>query len=525
MPGGYIAMYLRISDDDGDIGLEKRESISISNQRKVLLDFIKEDVTLAKYSVREFLDDGYSGVNFRRPGIQKLLKEVQEGNVECIIVKDLSRFGRNYVEAGDYIEQIFPFLGIRFIAVSDRFDSFENSGGIEVGFKNLIHDLYSKDLSQKIKSVKRMYQEKGGYCGGDVPYGYIYTGNKKTEAAKEIYLPDPEAANIVKRIFFMAANGKKVSEIAECLNEEGISIPGIYKNRTANQNYRIKNRTKNLWTNEHIRGIIQNEVYLGIYVCRKSTTVSPKEAVQNERTDYLKFENAHQGLVTKEVFDAAQKAIQTIGKRGRYKKDGNVPALQGKVKCGYCGYSMNYNGRSANKSYVCRMGKSCGSCLRINADVLERTVLDIVTAISAVIRRTEKREIIERSQEYLKSRKMREEQRILEMKAERYKTHRMLLYRQWKDGNMTKEKYIGEKNESIQKEAQCCEELWELERKLEQISDQEKVILSNPLDHFGDMRLFSKKHIDEWVERIDVYGIDRVEIRCKAEISGNLEKS
>ena len=102
---------------------------------------------LANYSVREFLDDGYSGVNLRRPGVQKLLKEVQEGNVACIIVKDLSRFGRNYIEVGDYIEQIFPFLGVRFIAVSDHFDSFENSGGIEVGFKNLIHDLYSKDLS------------------------------------------------------------------------------------------------------------------------------------------------------------------------------------------------------------------------------------------------------------------------------------------------------------------------------------------------------------------------------------------
>ena len=155
---GYVAKYLRISDDDVDVGKGKDESGSISNQRDVLQYFINNHEELSKYPVREFLDDGYSGVNFNRPGVQNLLKEVKENKVACIVVKDLSRFGRNYLEVGDYIEQIFPFLGVRCIAITDNYDSFKNSGGIEIGFKNLIHDMYSRDLS---KYLCRM----GDSCG------------------------------------------------------------------------------------------------------------------------------------------------------------------------------------------------------------------------------------------------------------------------------------------------------------------------------------------------------------------------
>lgn len=521
---GFIAMYLRISDDDNDIGEKKKESSSISNQRKVLWEYIKSNTVLANYSVREFLDDGYSGVNLRRPGVQKLLKEVQEGNVACIIVKDLSRFGRNYIEVGDYIEQIFPFLGVRFIAVSDHFDSFENSGGIEVGFKNLIHDLYSKDLSKKIKSVKWMQQEKGAYCGGDVPYGYVYSGNKETEAAKDIYIPDQEAAQIVKRIFNMAANGKKVSEIAKSLNEEGISTPGIYKNRTTKQNYRILNEKSNLWTSAHIREIIQDEVYIGTYVCRKSTTVRPRESVQNEQSEYLRFEDAHKRLVTKEIYEAAQKVIQTNGKRGRYKKGENAHVLQGKVKCGYCGYSMNYNSRTANKNYACRMGKSCGSQLRIIADELEQAVLEAALEMIPSSRQVDNGGNDGSCQNYLDSKKLREEQRILEMRAEHYKTSRMISYQRWKDGYITKEKYIEEKNESVQQESECITELNKLEQKLAQFAKQEKIVSSSRPEHLRNVQTLTKEMVGELIERIDVYGADKIEIVWKEGVKKGSEK-
>ena len=218
----YVAKYLRISDDDRDIDNIKEESISISNQRIVLQNFVNHHEELSMYPVKEFLDDGYSGVNFNRPGIKEVLREVREGNVYAIVVKDLSRFGRNYIEVGDYIEQIFPFMGVRFISISDNYDSFKNQAGIEIGLKNLIHDLYSRDLSKKIKSVKRLRQNEGVYNGGDVPYGYRRS-NKKGEN----YCPDPMAAEVVKDIFRLALEGREPAYIAKYLNQKGICTPGV----------------------------------------------------------------------------------------------------------------------------------------------------------------------------------------------------------------------------------------------------------------------------------------------------------
>lgn len=198
----YIAEYMRISDDDRNLGnnKEKEESNSIGNQRKILQDFIRNHQELSEYLVKEFFDDGFSGVNFNRPGIKALLEEVREGKINCIIVKDLSRFGRNYIEVGDYLEQIFPFMGVRFISVNDHFDSARQFGGIEIGFKNLMHDLYSRDLSKKIKIVKKLYHERGIFSGGDAPFGYQRTTDKY-----EAYQPDEKTADIVKLIFNLAA--------------------------------------------------------------------------------------------------------------------------------------------------------------------------------------------------------------------------------------------------------------------------------------------------------------------------------
>ena len=148
------AVYLRLSREDGDVAEGgKFESNSISNQKDLIMDYVGKHPEIRVHSV--WVDDGYSGVDFNRPQFQLMLSEIKKGNVDCVIVKDLSRFGRNYIEVGDYIEQIFPFLGVRFIAVSDNFDSFKSPAGLDIGFRNLMHDLYSRDLSKKIKSVKK----------------------------------------------------------------------------------------------------------------------------------------------------------------------------------------------------------------------------------------------------------------------------------------------------------------------------------------------------------------------------------
>lgn len=362
----YIAIYLRLSDEDKKDGILKTESESIINQRSLIHYFIQGHSELSGCPVREFVDDGSSGVNFRRSGIQQLLEEVKKKRVACIIVKDLSRFGRNYIEAGRYLEQFFPQFGVRFIAVVDQYDSFSFPSEIEVGFKNLFSDRYSRDLSKKIKSVKSIQQKQGIYSGGDVPYGYTKGTNRQ-----QIFQPDPEAAAHVREIFFLAAAGNSPSAIAKYLNQHKVPTPGAYKTEHTDQQYQLKNKKRNLWTSLQIRIILQNETYLGTYLCHKSTTNRPREYRQLDVTKYLRFAHAHPALISEEVFESAQKVLKHYKKRGGYKKKSPAYPLAGKIKCGYCGYSARLGGKAPFFYFSCRMGESCGSRFRVKAQELD----------------------------------------------------------------------------------------------------------------------------------------------------------
>lgn len=507
---GYIAKYLRISDDDEDIGSNKMESDSIVNQRKVLEYYIEHHPELSKYPVMEFLDDGFSGVNFHRPGVQRLLKEVKENRVACIVVKDLSRFGRNYIEVGDYIEQVFPFMGVRFISVSDNYDSFQKPVGIEIGFKNLIHDLYSRDLSRKVKSVKHLHQKRGCYSGGDVPYGY-----QRNKGEGPAYYPDPQAAQIVKKIFMFAADAMPPSKIAETLSGESIPTPGAYKNQSINENYRLKNDKINLWTPAQVREIIQNEVYIGTYVCHKMTSVKPREMKRNDTSEYMKFEDDHEPLVEKALFQAAQCAIQVRGKRGRYKKENNPHALKGKVKCGCCGYGMIRSGKRISV-YSCHMGEACGSHMRIQTNVLEKIVLDTLKKMAETS--SERGRTLQDTQNQIISElsKANEEKRVLEIKAGYCKTSRLDLYHQWKEGKIKKEEYLAQKDELSEQEAECKKKLDILNEKLSDMTlVQSGTIPGLSSEGIPENLILTKELADALIERIDVYEADRIEVTWK----------
>ena len=511
MNDGYVATYLRLSDDDEDLGGEKGESDSILNQRRVLENYISDHDELAQYPVKEFVDDGVSGVSFNRPGIQSLLNEVKEKKVACIVVKDLSRFGRNYIEVGDYIEQIFPFLGVRFIAVSDNFDSFKSPAGLDIGFRNLMHDLYSRDLSKKIKSVKKLMQEKGAYSGGDVPYGYMRGSEKES-----VYVPDPEAAQIVRKIFHYAAEGDTTLQIAGKLNKEEVPTPGVYKNQSVNANYELKNGKSNLWNASQVGIIIRNEVYIGTFIGRKLSTVRPWERKKNEESEYIKIEGHHEGLVTEELFREAQKAIRVRRKREAYKKEENPSPIKGKVKCGCCGYSMSLKSAIKKKYYYCRMGSGCGSYLEIGLEPLEKTVWSVLQKLAEAYHE-EERECQSKKVQILSAvSKMKERKKILEIQAEHCKASRLNLYYQWKEGRIAKEEYAVRKDELTKREAESKREL--------ELPDQqmaETVLVQNSLEEKMGMAAMleaeglTKELVDELIERIDVYGDDRVEIKWK----------
>ncbi len=512
MREGYVAEYLRISDDDEDIGDVKKESNSIANQRKVMEYFIAGHEELSKYPVKEFVDDGVSGVSFQRPGIQNLLREVKENRIACIVVKDLSRFGRNYIEVGDYIEQIFPFMGVRFIAVSDNFDSFKNPASLDVGFKNLMHDLYSRDLSRKIKSVKSLQQKEGVYSGGGVPYGYRI--NDKGDGKP--YVPDSEAAQVVRKIFRLAADGTTTTKIADKLNDESIPIPGAYKNQMANCRYQMKNGKRSLWSASQVSIIIRNEAYLGTFVGRKLSTVKPREVKKNDKSEYIKIADHHERLIENDLFEKAQGAIIVRKRRKPYEKGENKTALMGKVKCGCCGYGMSLKQTTKRNYYYCRMGNSCGSYIQIDLELLETVILNVLKKLVEVYHEQEENKQSERVKVLTAISKAKEEKRILELKAERCKSGRLNLYHQWKEGRFTKEEYSIRKEELIRQEAKWRNELEILDNRLaDTVSAQDVPHSENYLSVFGDGQKLTKDVLDGLIERIDVYCNNKVEIKWK----------
>lgn len=276
MSENILAIYLRLSlEDDVDERSSRDESNSITSQRDIVLRHINENDDLKGYKILEFVDDGYSGTNFNRPDVQRMLAMIREGKISVVIVKDLSRFGRNYLEVGNYLEHIFPYLGVRFVAVNDHYDSNKyigTTGGIDVAFKNFIHEQYSRDLSVKVKASQHMMMRKGKYVT-HCPYGYT-----KESGVKHHMVPDPATAPIVREIFLMAIEGKKTTEIARILNARKIPTPMDYKNWNRKD---IKNRT--MWSHQAVIRIIKEYKYTGAMVNFKCENLTIRAKAQHRR--------------------------------------------------------------------------------------------------------------------------------------------------------------------------------------------------------------------------------------------------
>ena len=252
-----VAMYLRLSSEDGDLkDTGKAESESISNQRGLLQSFISSRPEFSGWEISEFCDDGWSGKNFERPDFLRMMEQVKQGQIHCIVVKDLSRFGRDYLVVGNYISRVFPFLGVRFIAVNDGFDSSrpQDIDSLDTSFKTLIYDLYSRELSGKVKNAKRMRAEKGLFLSPFAPYGYV-----KDPEDKNRLLIDKEAAYIVRQIFALTIDGVRPTEIAAMLNREGVPTPMLYKRAAGCSRDRWPSiHEENFWTQGNIFKILRD---------------------------------------------------------------------------------------------------------------------------------------------------------------------------------------------------------------------------------------------------------------------------
>ena len=337
-----IALYIRLSLEDS-----KYDSLSIENQRMILNEFALSMPEAENAEVREFVDNGYSGTNFERPAIQELLELVRANKVDCIIVKDFSRFGRNSLETGYFIERVFPLFHTRFISVSDSFDSSRfkgDTGGMDVAFKYLINEYYSRDMSVKTRSAKYAKMERGEYQSKICPYGYQKSADGRIE-------PDTEPAEVVRQIFQLAADGNSAAAIARHLTAQRIPTPGEYKAGRGNHTHDIS-RTHGVWNSSTILRMLDDERYTGTYVIGKKTVVEvgSNHVRQKDREKWYIIPDHHPAIVDQEIFDAAQAKLTRF--KLPNKKAREYP-LKGKVFCGCCRHALS---RTSNKTsyYHCR---------------------------------------------------------------------------------------------------------------------------------------------------------------------------
>ncbi|WP_352399022.1 recombinase family protein [Anaerotignum sp.] len=332
-----VGIYLRLSDED----VNQKESNSIKGQREFIYNFIHQNKDLSSLEVREFVDDGFSGTDFFRPGITALLDGVKKGEISCIIVKDFSRFGRNYISVGTYLEEVFPSLGIRFISINDHYDNQKNPGNtqfLSTAFKNLMYDLYSKDLSQKITSVRRIKAQQGSYISPFAPYGYQKAMNQRLEI-------DAETAPVVKRIFQMALEGFGKVEIARTLNEENVPSPSMLRRRREDGYSCVTVHEKTIWRPSTISTILKDQRYVGdgIYGRVKPIEVGSQKEKKVVQKDWVVVANAHEKIVQRDTFLKVNAMFQS------YQKRRNEPPhpLCKKVKCGACNHLIS---RKASKN-------------------------------------------------------------------------------------------------------------------------------------------------------------------------------
>lgn len=369
-----IAKYLRLSSEDTDLKQAgKRESNSIANQRNLLDAHISRIPEFAGAEVLEFCDDGWSGKNFERPAVQDLLLQVRQGKIQCIIVKDLSRFGRDYLTVGNYISRIFPFMGVRFIAVNDGLDSIRpmDIDSLDTSFKALLYDLYSRDLSRKVRAAKRFRAQKGYFLSPFAPFGY-----GKDPEDKNHLVADPEAAETVRRIFRMAADGYAAVQIARTLNAESVPTPMQYK-RAAGCSRTVWPCVSedNFWTGAAIVTILRDERYIGksIYGKRTRDQVGHVHSVKAGRPDWIVIEGTHEGIVDTELFRRAQENLREYIERGsaQYEKK----PLHGKVRCGVCGHAMERI-NAKRPYYRCRTPRVADACSCPSERIPEKDIMD-----------------------------------------------------------------------------------------------------------------------------------------------------
>lgn len=508
----HAAVYLRLSREDGDVvSGGKSVSNSISNQKELVMDYLKSHSEIQIAGI--YTDDGYTGSNFDRPEFQKMLNDIRSGRVDCIVVKDLSRFGRNYIESGRYIEKIFPMLGVRFIAITDNYDSLNNAGGTDliVPFKNLINDAYCRDISVKIRSHMDVKRKNGEYIGAFAAYGYL-----KDPENKNHLVVDPYAADVVRDIFTMKICGMSQQAIADRLNADGILSPIQYKKSTGQKlTTGFQKAVKPTWSYNAVRRILKNEVYIGTTVQGKSTTPNykVKKRVHIAEEDWVKVEKTHDPIVSEGEFALVQELLQR-DMRVAPEKETLYP-LAGLVYCADCGEPMVRktipSGGKRYVYYVCsgnKRDRNHCSAHSISEEKLSETVLkEIQFHIAKVLTAAQAIEVIQAAPAFRPD-VQKQDQRIekLQEEADTARRRGKNLYEDYKDGILSRDEYIMLKNQYEKEVSGIEENIQSLQEEKDNILQGQTVVQ----EWIGKFKEY--QNVTELDRRVVTFLIDRIEI-------------
>ena len=502
-----LAFYIRLSISDADMaGNGKEESNSITSQRKLLYAYIRSREEFAGYEVLEYFDDGVSGTGFgNRREFQRMLADAQAGKFECLLVKDFSRFGRDYLEVGNYMEFVFPVMGIRFISVNDGYDSKQQggmTGGMDVAFRNLIYQMYSRDLSRKVKSARRNRNKQGEYTAPFTAFGY-----RKNPADKHKLVVDEPAAEVVREIFTLAAGGKSAAGIARILNERKTPTR-LQRQWERGINFKpVHNMGDYLWENTTVLAVIRNPIYKGTLIQNRYETVGfgdNKRLVKRDKSEWSVTENVVPAIISKELFEKANAMFS--GYTGNRKKPKSVNLFH----CPYCGRKLR---KTQHKpKYVCsvRNRKPDSPCAEIFMEKGEAEQMVLETVREACRMRLD--DLIVQKQTDNKRNTSVCLLAELEREKQRVEDNTIQLYKEYASGGYSKEEYL-----SLRKSNQSL--LGELEEKIasmaEQESEPEPEESEDDLKQCSMLEEYDGNILSKLIDRVYLYGDGNLQVVFK----------
>lgn len=511
--GNYLALYLRLSQEDIDArdNSPKDESNSIQSQRAMLRNYVNVIPELANRPIMEFVDDGYTGTNFDRPEFQKMMDRIRAGDVTCIVVKDLSRFGRNYLEVGDYLEHLFPFLGVRFIAVNDHYDSQNyvgSTGGMDVAFRNLIYQRYSQDLSEKVKAAKHMKMAQGKHISG-CPYGY-----KKKPGIKDQMFVDSEAASIVREIFLSAINGMKTTEIAASLNERKVLTPMEYKKLSRRNLY-----SEAMWSHQAVLRIIKEYKYTGAMVTFKceNATIRAKSQRRRPPEEWVVIEGSHEPIVSHEEYEMANAKIRNV----RHHQPKRTDCKDRVYYCGHCG-------RRLRKTFGLDEYYSCATQL-YRKDAICGDIFWSKTDIEEIVLAAYKGQLQLMSEEYRQTAKKRTDPlkecrqrlKVLASELTGIDAQNLHLYEQYREGVYDKDAFLEQKRALLNHKEDLQQELIKMQEQEAALLREQSAAMSrrDSLAEAEEILQSSDEDLRERmydaIEKVTVYSSREIDIAWK----------